>query len=101
MVVTSKDNESSVSSMRWRRKKTLSILSVSPMAGLAVAVRQVKWRSGPNSQINTITMIPSLLSIKGPGNSPLVLTFQYFRPKHKEAKIFENHQNPVMLVFIG
>ena len=23
------------------------------------------------------------------------------RPKHREAKIFENHLNPVMLVFIG
>ena len=26
---------------------------------------------------------------------------KYFSPKHKEAKIFENHLNPVMLVFIG
>ena len=25
----------------------------------------------------------------------------YFRPKHKDAKIFENHLNPVKLVFIG
>ena len=25
----------------------------------------------------------------------------YFRPKHNDAKIFENHLNPVMLVFIG
>ena len=25
----------------------------------------------------------------------------YFRPKHKNANYFENHQNPVMLVFIG
>ena len=25
----------------------------------------------------------------------------FFRPKHKNAKIFENHSNPVMLVFIG
>ena len=25
----------------------------------------------------------------------------YFRPKHKDATIFENHLNPVMLVFIG
>ena len=24
----------------------------------------------------------------------------YFLPKHKDAKIFENHLNPVMLVFI-
>ena len=23
-----------------------------------------------------------------------------FRPKHKNAKIFENHLNPVMVVFI-
>ena len=31
------------------------------------------------------------------------LVFQclsYFRPKHMDAKIFENHLNPVMLVFI-
>ena len=25
----------------------------------------------------------------------------YFCPKHKDEKIFENHLNPVMLVFIG
>ena len=25
----------------------------------------------------------------------------YFRPKHKDAKIFEKHLNPVMLVLIG
>ena len=25
----------------------------------------------------------------------------YFRPKHKDAKIFEKHLRPVMLVFIG
>ena len=25
----------------------------------------------------------------------------YFHPKHNGAKIFENHPNPVMLVFIG
>ena len=25
----------------------------------------------------------------------------YFRPKHKDAKYFENHLNPIMLVFIG
>ena len=25
----------------------------------------------------------------------------YFNPKHKEAKIFEKHLNPAMLVFIG
>ena len=25
----------------------------------------------------------------------------YFCPKHKDSKIFENHLNPVMLVFIG
>ena len=25
----------------------------------------------------------------------------YFRPKYKDSKIFENHLNPVMLVFIG
>ena len=25
----------------------------------------------------------------------------FFHPKHKNAKIFENQLNPVMLVFIG
>ena len=25
----------------------------------------------------------------------------YFRPEHKDAKTFENHLNPAMLVFIG
>ena len=32
----------------------------------------------------------------------LTLTMlDYFLPKLKDAKIFENHLNPVMLVFIG
>ena len=33
--------------------------------------------------------------------TPLTLPLlSYFRPKHNHAKIFENHPNPVMLVFI-
>ena len=30
-----------------------------------------------------------------------MLRLQKFCPKHKKANIFENHLNPVMLVFIG
>ena len=31
----------------------------------------------------------------------LTICWGYFRPKHKNAIFFENHRNPVMLVFIG
>ena len=30
-----------------------------------------------------------------------LLMLENFCPKHKDAKIFEKHLNPVMLVFIG
>ena len=35
-------------------------------------------------------------------NITLIMLFiNYFRPKDWNTKIFENHLNPVMLVFIG
>ena len=34
-------------------------------------------------------------------NLTLPLLSGYFHPMHEDAKIFENHLNPVMLVFIG
>ena len=39
------------------------------------------------------------------GNKQLLflglMQWGYFHPKHKDATIFENHLNPVMLVSIG
>ena len=35
------------------------------------------------------------------GNPKPFQCWGYFHPKYKAAKIFENHLNPVMLVFIG
>ena len=48
------------------------------------------------------------LSVLGCGSGPILTSILkpsnasgYFHPKYNHAKIFENHLNPVMLVFTG
>ena len=44
---------------------------------------------------------PVLAALSFNGVTLPMMKLLYISPKHKDAEIFENHLNPVMLVFIG
>ena len=50
--------------------------------------------------IRGLIVSEKILHIKTDINKPFQC-WGYFCPKDKDAKVFENHLNPVMLVFIG
>ena len=56
------------------------------LEALAIALRSLE-SSVRELQNSTVLTLPMLSG--------------YFHPKHKGAKIFENHLNPAMLAFIG
>ena len=49
----------------------------------------------------TLLLLTRILASVSTNGLTLPMLRLYFHPKHKRAKIFGNHRNPVILVFIG